>query len=183
MFKIGLLIIGLGIFIIVMSSSKYSKNENDSRKVGIAITVFGIVFLATGLDSSGRASFALIGITFGGFMVYAGVEEIKTILKCNQAVDAKLEGFIEKTGRSSIYFPIMNFNYNGRKYKIKSENSMYEGAMKSYQDTEIHTVYINPSDPSQMRYNRKPSIYIYTGFILGLIFLIMGIKVLITGTI
>ena len=79
MLKIGLLIIGLGIFIIAMSSSKYSKSEKDSRKVGIAITVFGIVFLATGLDSSGRASFALIGITFGGFMVYAGVEEILAV--------------------------------------------------------------------------------------------------------
>lgn len=181
MLKISLLIIGLGIFIIAMSSSKYSKSEKESRKVGIAITLFGIVFLATGLDSSGRASFALIGITFGGFMVYAGIDEIKTILKCNQAVDAKLEGFIEKTGRSSIYFPIMSFNYNGRKYKIKSDNSMYEGAMKSYQETEIHKVYINPSDSSQMRYNRNPSIYIYTGFILGWIFLIMGLKVLITG--
>ena len=114
-------------------------------------------------------------------MVYVGIDEIKTILKCNQAVDAKLEGFMEKTGRSSIYFPIMSFNYNGRKYKIKSDNSMYEGAMKSYQDSETHTIYINPNDPSQMRYNRKPSIYIYTGFILGLIFLIMGLKVLITG--
>ena len=183
MLKIGLLIIGLGIFIIAMSSSRYSKSEKDSRKVGVAIMVFGIVFLATGLDSSGRASFALIGITFGGFMVYAGVEEIKTILKCNQTVDAKLEGFIEKTGRSSIYFPIMSFNYNGRKYKIKSDNSMYEGAMKLYQDSEIHTVYINPNDPSQMRYNRKLSIYMYTGFILGCLFLIASIKVLLVGRI
>ena len=183
MLKIGLLIIGLGIFIIAMSGSKYSKNEDDSKKVGIAITIFGIAFLATGLDSSGRASFALIGITFGGFMVYVGIEEIKTILKCNQKVDAKLEGFLEKKGRSSIYFPIMSFNYNGRKYKIKSENSMYEGAMKSYQDTETHTVYINPSDPSQMRYNRKPSIYMYTGFILGCLFLIASIKVLLIGRI
>lgn len=183
MLKIGLLIIGLGVFIIAISSSKYSKSEKDSRKVGIAITLFGIVFLLTGLDSSGRTSFALIGITFGGFMVYAGVEEIKTILKCNKTVDAKLEGFIEKTGRSSIYFPIMSFNYNGRKYKIKSDNSMYERAMKSYQDTEIHTVYINPNDPSQMRYSKNPSIYMYTGFILGCIFLIMGLKVLIFGRI
>ena len=39
MLKIGLLIIGLGIFIIAMSSSKYSKSEKDSRKVGVAITV------------------------------------------------------------------------------------------------------------------------------------------------
>lgn len=183
MLKIGLLIIGLGIFIIAMSSSKYSKSEKDSRKVGIAITVFGVIFLATGLDSSGRASFALIGITFGGFMVYAGVEEIKIILKCNKEIDAKLEGFIEKNGRSSIYFPIMSFNYNGRKYKIKSDNSMYERAMKSYQNSENHTVYINPNDPSQMRYNRKPSIYMYTGFILGCIFLIASIKVLLIGRI
>ncbi len=60
---------------------------------------------------------------------------------------------------------------------------MYEGAMKSYQETETHTVYINPSDPSQMRYNRKPSIYMYTGFILGCLFLIASIKVLLIGRI
>lgn len=180
MLKLGLMIFGLGMLILILSNSKYSIEPKDTKKLGIIIIIFGIILIISSIEKTGRLGFSIIGISFGGFMVNIGLDEIKRIIKCNEEVDGKLYGFIESKGRSSLYYPILTYRYKERRYNIKAQNSMYSGEKEKYEKIENHIIYINPENPTQMLYSRKPSIYMYTGFLMGIIFLILGIKVLLS---